>query len=1410
MRDLRFPFLPVLVVGGIMRRRGQGSLEYLLILGAAVSLASIVILLLTTLGSSCNATTTLSTANTICRANQNQTGCEGQTVNGIAWESNCPGTNSDTACCFQSGNLAGLNCTINPSARADCSAAPPACSNDCSPSGNICMGNNAVVCGEANDGDTCLEILSTNVCSFGCTAGTCDPAPSANACSFSTDGAAILIGQSKTVNVTISSGTSQSFDALSSCGTGSANNPNGACTGAGCSFNCGPYSTRGPKTVSAALLFSGGLPNPANCAAGSGASFCVEPCTNGQSQCTTPGGLGKNSCLMDTDSCRNWLPANCAANQACVGAGTCVPQTQNNKACRIVGAQVVELGVPDTWLFEFTPGLAPADVIPQYMTCDSTWTTSPTLNPVVDCDFSTNYNCNASCPAPTSALGGPQSRYGYADYPPADYVECTQDYCVNTGCTVGTEQCNGNTIQTCTSWVTNNACHFFTDTQACTGGDTCQIIAPGDAQCQPPAAATCTVSVDPVSLAAGAGASTQVTITPQNFQNNDPPLLLSFNCGAGSGASPTGSCSWGAMTPNTPCVRTCAPYTAANNVAYSVLTTLRKSQSGTNVVCTPADVNAKACSLSLPSPFVEWSATASGTTNVSFPFTGFWNLPNPQSFSCGGGTAAPALPVCSSGPSACQSVACSAYSSLGNKTVSFSAKDGTAITEPLVSCNVPLYVIPEGGGQLVGHWTFDAKSGSQYLNDYEPQTGPRLNITGSGAPLREMPFNAQKSVYFEGFSGANQYLAGSSAININNSDYSVSMWVNVGQGNGARPLLSLCNGTGIGQCHFVRYQHWGGVTYAIEGQTDYQSPSGPGEIPPVNNVITPGKWQHVVWTYNVGTLTWRLYIDGALRQTYANIRPLNVGTAAPNLCIGAWCNNGTGGPQNYFNGKIKDVWIFKGTLTQNGVNQLRAYLAPPVPNYGLDPVASWSFEESGTPTTYADSSGNAFTLAKRSDTVQVPGRIGKGISLESVAEGRALETDFIDLSNSPFTIVMWVNPSTTVHRGGDFFSLCETYNVNSKCLHAFTYTDSGVLRFGINGDNDYQWIGHPSGQEPFVLNNGRWNMIALVRQTSPAGYSVYVNPNPSMANLDFWSLPALQNTFGVFCLGKFCFGPDPYSHFPGLIDEVKVYKRALSVAELRGLYTAGGGDYANGDGTGNACWPLATEWTVRGAQMIHRGNSTPLANAIASNPIPGTLNGGATLVPGCTGNAFNFPSAGSFVNLTDNSDFLMFNDANPNKTNFAIRAWIKTSDATNQGTVFERFGGPGSASNYNRVWLGTNYPGQLGKATFLISNGTSTCVVTGVPNVADGQWHHIIAVRSPSDTSNKLKIFVDGQRTVVSNPLCGSNFGNATATATLGGGRTSYADAAPNTNWFNGQIDEVAVWTHNFAYLSDTEAYLLR
>lgn len=235
--------------------------------------------------------------------------------------------------------------------------------------------------------------------------------------------------------------------------------------------------------------------------------------------------------------------------------------------------------------------------------------------------------------------------------------------------------------------------------------------------------------------------------------------------------------------------------------------------------------------------------------------------------------------------------------------------------------------------------------------------------------------------------------------------------------------------------------------------------------------------------------------------------------------------------------------------------------------------------------------------------------------------------------------------------------------------------------------------------------------------------------------------------------------------FNGSIDDVRIYNRALSQAEIQGLYLSRTTSIVSNGLIGY--WKLdETSGTIY--------DSSPLGNN-------GTNTGGGTMgAPGVLDKSY-IADTNEYVSLTTPNGLDVTGDV-------TVSAWIKPSTTSNDGKIF---------SNYTQPsWLGY----KLGifsnnKIEFEIGDGSSATVnrsASGGQTLEPNKWYHVVGMYS--DSGDFLRTYVNGvlDRSITTTKVMSANNG----TAYIG------KDAPTQTRYFQGNIDDVRVYNR---ILSDTE-----
>ncbi len=237
-----------------------------------------------------------------------------------------------------------------------------------------------------------------------------------------------------------------------------------------------------------------------------------------------------------------------------------------------------------------------------------------------------------------------------------------------------------------------------------------------------------------------------------------------------------------------------------------------------------------------------------------------------------------------------------------------------------------------------------------------------------------------------------------------------------------------------------------------------------------------------------------------------------------------------------------------------GLNEASAaIIGKPPTNLGL--VGYWSMNE-GTGSYAGDASGNRNEGVLTNGPAWVDGKRGKALSFDGSNDYVSIKDGKINDSNQG-TVTMWVKTGATL--------------VDGATVLAYGGSDTAGLHFQealVSGS--YYWhIYHKAtggGTVGYIdwfpaLTTNTWYFIAFVSDGS--AYSFYANgvlQSKARASAGIegeWFSDISPVSGGVSTIGNGKYNGSFINHFPGLIDDVRVYNRALSAAEIQALYKSG-------------------------------------------------------------------------------------------------------------------------------------------------------------------------------------------------------------------------------------------------------------
>ncbi len=300
------------------------------------------------------------------------------------------------------------------------------------------------------------------------------------------------------------------------------------------------------------------------------------------------------------------------------------------------------------------------------------------------------------------------------------------------------------------------------------------------------------------------------------------------------------------------------------------------------------------------------------------------------------------------------------------------------------------------------------------------------------------------------------------------------------------------------------------------------------------SVLSTGTWTHLAGTYDGAHL--RLYVNGVQVSSMAATSTIPVGANPLSIGGTSW--------GEYFDGLIDEVRVYNRALSQTEIQTDKdTSIAAQTGSGGgggggpVDLVAAYGFDE-GSGAAVSDSSGNSHSGTISGATWTSSGKYGKALNFDGVNDrAEVADADALDLTSAG-TVSAWVKPDDISSQWQGVVTKQHGTTNGAYSLDADSEHSRPQIAVQNPSANWYEARGTAA------LTNGAWTHLAGTWE----GQNLKLYVNGALVRTLTMQGPVRSSTGVLRIGGTEAFGGQDY--FDGLIDEVRLYRRALSQTEI--------------------------------------------------------------------------------------------------------------------------------------------------------------------------------------------------------------------------------------------------------------------
>ena len=397
------------------------------------------------------------------------------------------------------------------------------------------------------------------------------------------------------------------------------------------------------------------------------------------------------------------------------------------------------------------------------------------------------------------------------------------------------------------------------------------------------------------------------------------------------------------------------------------------------------------------------------------------------------------------------------------------------------------------------------------------------------------------------------------------------------------------------------------------------------------------------------------------------------------------------------------------------------------------------------------------------------GKVGQGFSFDGVDDYVSIPDTPENSVSSAITIEGWINPTVAPTTFGTIFSKYTSPTNNFG--YSLALASNQTVQFAVygNGTGTIQYVVNSNPTVP--LN--QFTHIAGTFDTATQTMKLYfdgaevLTTTVASDNVNPIFDSASEVRIGAIDIVG---GGSTDQHFQGIIDEINLFNRALTLTEIQGVFDAG---------IRGRCKPTAT---VKPSGIVGwwAGEGGPID---INNVENGTLQNGAGFAVGKVGQSFKLDGIDDYVSIPDSP-------ANSVSTAITIEGWINPSAAPLVlGSILTKYNTPTGNLSYA---LSLKPDQTLQFAVYGNGSGTIVYGAFSTPTIPLNQYTHVAGTFDAS--TQTMKLFLNGVE--VSQTLTSTDNVNPIFDGTSEvriGSLDSFASGSVN-QLFEGEIDEVSLY----------------